>query len=472
MEGSFRDNCTVTVYWHLHSCLPPTNVRGFQVVSALRNYARSIGVLKNISVLGDLNSLDQEMRQELHQSGVLLNDFPLAKPSSVDMAMMVEFLKFTCDNKPPHHLIFIGHDPEFASVLNVLVFRSYDVTLIHNPDVASVLRNSATHALDWIMLLSKFGGVNMAFPTPIGPSSRLLPDKLAERDVKVPFTPQEHPRAVFSPAMDSSSRFSPLIAPPSSRSPSPKPRSPFTPISPRSSMGPKLDEEVCQFIIDSIHDSNNGRQLMSLLGGFMKDQRYDLWDEVSRHGGIANFVSARRNLFAIQKNSKGHNEVFLKNFAESDAPSPYASFEYVDGKEYLDRALKILKRDYLLPIESSLKKVVKSLFRARNKKLTEMSWKSILDIAITDPEFVILGNAPTRVIYPSADRFDGVDPNFPLASNFTEDQWTILKNFLIASHPVKKNGRHGFALFLKEKGPPGTGPEKLDSGLHPLTSLP
>lgn len=79
-------------------------------------------------------SLKEELRADMQESGVLLHDVT-RKANSSDLAILVELLKLVIDNKPPHCIILISGDRDFANVISTLTARKYQVFLIHSPQV-------------------------------------------------------------------------------------------------------------------------------------------------------------------------------------------------------------------------------------------------------------------------------------------------------------------------------------------------
>lgn len=79
-------------------------------------------------------------------------------------------------------------------------------------------------------------------------------------------------------------------------------------------------------------------------------------------------------------------------------------------------------------------------------------WSEIWNMLSKDSKYVVTGNPPNRVIYMSNDIYGGIDPNEP-QTKFSDSMWNTLKDFLHEIHPTKKQGRYGFAEFLKDKGP-------------------
>jgi hypothetical protein len=79
----------------------------------------------------------EELRAEMQESGVLLHDVT-RKANSSDLAILVELLKLVIDNKPPHCIILISGDRDFANVISTLTARKYQVFLIHSPQVLSI----------------------------------------------------------------------------------------------------------------------------------------------------------------------------------------------------------------------------------------------------------------------------------------------------------------------------------------------
>jgi len=154
----------VTVFWDIENCAVPSDIRGFHVVTAMRKFVgKRQGILKNINAFGNLNQIRQELRAELQQSGVLLHDVPPGKTSAADMALMVEFLKLVADHRPPHHVVLVSGDRDFSNVLNVLVFRGYEVTLIHLSNASEILKRAATEAIEWRTFLN--GEAQLSSPT-------------------------------------------------------------------------------------------------------------------------------------------------------------------------------------------------------------------------------------------------------------------------------------------------------------------
>ncbi len=88
-----------------------------------------------------------------------------------------------------------------------------------------------------------------------------------------------------------------------------------------------------------------------------------------------------------------------------------------------------------------------------NLPLQKMEWEDIVTIAKTN-NFFVEGEKPNRVIYPQSGPFEGVDPSHPNSDKFSNSLWKTLHQFLSNSHPIVRVGRYGFAVFLKEEGPP------------------
>jgi uncharacterized LabA/DUF88 family protein len=136
-------------------------MKGVQVVNAIRSFALQRGILKNISAFANLKLIkvcwcpcsaiaifpakankkysnsfcaQDDLRADMQESGVLLHDVT-RKANSSDLAILVEILKLVIDNKPPHCIVLISGDRDFANVLSTLTFRKYQVYLIHSPQV-------------------------------------------------------------------------------------------------------------------------------------------------------------------------------------------------------------------------------------------------------------------------------------------------------------------------------------------------
>eukprot|EP01116_Phalansterium_solitarium_P017951 TRINITY_DN4578_c0_g1_i8.p1 TRINITY_DN4578_c0_g1~~TRINITY_DN4578_c0_g1_i8.p1 ORF type:complete len:689 (+),score=174.46 TRINITY_DN4578_c0_g1_i8:102-2168(+) len=146
-----NNGCPVTVLWDIENCPVPPDSSGMTVVSTLRSFALRHGYLKTVSAIGTLQNIPDEVRAQLQSSGVSLHDVPPG--SSTDVAILVELLKLVADNRPPHTIVLISGDRDFSNVLNVLVFRRYEVVLIHLPQASEVLKGAAKSAYEWASFL-------------------------------------------------------------------------------------------------------------------------------------------------------------------------------------------------------------------------------------------------------------------------------------------------------------------------------
>lgn len=106
-------------------------------------------------------------------------------------------------------------------------------------------------------------------------------------------------------------------------------------------------------------------------------------------------------------------------------------------------------QDYFKPTESTVQKRIKQM----NLPLQKMDWEEILSIAKAG-FFSVEGEKPSRTIFPPSGPFEGVDPSHPNVDKFPQYLWRSLQQFFINAHPVVKVGRYGFAVYLKEEGPP------------------
>jgi len=397
----------VTIYWDIDHCAVPQGKRGFEVATALKDYARNLGVLRNIYALGNVRKMGEELREDLLQCGVLFHE---VVPEKTEMALMVEFLKFTCDNSPPHHLIVVCGDRDLSSGLNVLVFRGYEVTLIHPNGVSPILISSASRELEWNSFLGiEFGSPFFFSTDPFHFPSLRVNDESGRR---------------FSVASLSDDIEEIHIADEESI---------------------LRSEEVLQFIWSCVKDEGKGKLMISNIGQHLRERRKDLWDYIASTGGFTQFLHNHGHLFHIETNHNGFKEIYWTQGI--DPP------EYGKLKDYIMRALKALREDFLKPTESSLLKALTAVFKFNNEFMTDHQWKDILEILHHDPDIVVIG-PPGISFYPKGDVFLGVDPNCPSKTDFTDATWNELKIFLGSIHPKQtKNGRYGFAIFLKHHGP-------------------
>jgi hypothetical protein len=161
IRAKLVDNVTLN---YNQNCAVPSNMKGVQVVNAIRHFALQRGILKNMSAFANLKLIrvcilfiriyfsvlsshpyfllanilcmlaQEELRDDIRESGVLLHDVT-RKANSSDLAILVELLKLVIDNKPPHCIILISGDRDFANVISTLTARKYQVSLIHSPQV-------------------------------------------------------------------------------------------------------------------------------------------------------------------------------------------------------------------------------------------------------------------------------------------------------------------------------------------------
>lgn len=87
-----------------------------------------------------------------------------------------------------------------------------------------------------------------------------------------------------------------------------------------------------------------------------------------------------------------------------------------------------------------------------NLPLQKLDWEDIVNVAKSH-YFIVEGEKPNRTIFPPQGPYEGVDPSHP-SDNFPARLWKTMQQFFIDVHPVVQVGRYGFAMFLKEKGPP------------------
>lgn len=96
---------------------------------------------------------------------------------------------------------------------------------------------------------------------------------------------------------------------------------------------------------------------------------------------------------------------------------------------------------------------------------SKLDWEDIVDIAKSH-YFTVEGEKPNRIIFPPQGSFGGADPNHP-RDNYPSVWWKTLHQFFMEVHPVAHTGRYGFAIYLKEKGPP----EVRDMPLGTITEM-
>lgn len=407
----------VNVFWDIENCAVPTTMKGVQVVNAIRSFALQRGILKNISAFANLKLIRDDLRADLQESGVLLHDVT-RKANSSDLAILVEILKLVIDNKPPHCIVLISGDRDFANILSTLTFRKYQVYLIHSPQASEVLRNAATDAFEWTQLLKRGGDTNgTLLPPPPLPLGAISPISLS--------TPYD--------------KFQPLL------------------------------DFLVQKGKPQVEFSELGNLIPFAKFGYPKLKDY-IFD--AQNTGLVK-CGANKNIHWVSLilQNGGHDRATQPGQGTLNGSIPVGARVPTDRKQvvkYLLTALESLKKDYFKPTESTLQKRVKQM----SLPLQKIDWEEIISIAKAH-FFIVEGEKPNRTIYPPSGPFDGVDPSHPCSDKFSPALWKSLQQFLASVHPVTRVGRYGFAVFLHEEGPVevremplGTATELVQLSLH------
>jgi hypothetical protein len=137
-------------------------MRGYQVVRKLKDFIvfKEKLVLEKIIAIGNTNHFSNECRDELEESGVVIQNVSSGKPSAADIALvgyfnltLREFTRFIHFNRPseanPLSLYIVTGDRDFSKILNFLESVHYRVVLIHSPNISEVLRHSVKEAIPW-----------------------------------------------------------------------------------------------------------------------------------------------------------------------------------------------------------------------------------------------------------------------------------------------------------------------------------
>lgn len=392
----------VNVFWDIENCAVPTTMKGVQVVNAIRSFALQRGILKNISAFANLKLIRDDLRADLQESGVLLHDVT-RKANSSDLAILVEILKLVIDNKPPHCIVLISGDRDFANILSTLTFRKYQVYLIHSPQASEVLRNAATDAYEWTQLLKRGGDTNANGNPQQPPPSSLPVSSVVSASLSLS-TPYD--------------KFQPLL------------------------------DFLAQKGKPQVEFSELGNLIPFAKFGYPKLKEY-IFD--AQNAGLVK-CGANKNIHWVSlclNGINGHNgHIPPPPPGMNGSTPPRVPTDRKQVVKYLLTALESLKKDYFKPTEGTLQKRVKQM----SLPLQKIDWEEIICIAKAH-FFSIEGEKPNRTIYPPTGPFDGVDPSHPSSDKFSPALWKSLQSFLASVHPVVKVGRYGFAVFLKEEGP-------------------
>jgi hypothetical protein len=431
----------VNVFWDIENCAVPSGMKGVHVVHAIRQFALQRGILKNISAFANFKLLKEKLRADMQESGVVLHDIVTSKANSSDLAILVEILKVVIDHKPPHCIILISGDRDFANVISTLTFRKYKVVLIYSPQASGVLRNTATESVSWNELLKRGGK---------------------------PFNPSEVPFVQPGPFTD---RFQPLVKILSSFGGYQVKWTDLGNIVPYDKLGyPKLSHYL--FAAEEAGlvkcGTTNNMPWVSMVNGTTPTQMPPLLSITKKLSVSPGLSPAYRSPSPVHILAPPAMSTASMNLATNNTglsslgngiplvPSFTSTSTYrppnVDRNlvvTQLQAAIDSLKKDYFKPTETTLQKRIREL----NLPLPiSLDWEDIVDIAKTH-YFSVEGEKPNRTIFPPQGSFEGADPNHP-RDNYPYAWWKAVHQFLIDVHPTAQTGRYGFAVYLKEKGPP------------------
>lgn len=431
----------VNVFWDIENCAVPTTMKGVQVVNAIRSFALQRGILKNISAFANLKLIKDDLRADLQESGVLLHDVT-RKANSSDLAILVEILKLVIDNKPPHCIVLISGDRDFANVLSTLTFRKYQVYLIHSLQASEVLKNAATEAFEWSQLLKRGGDTSI----PGMPSQQQQQQQQQQQGASMnPFSPVGSSSYALPAPYD---KFQPLLEFLAQKG---KPQVEFSELGnliPFTKYGyPKLKDYIFDAQSAGLVKCGANKNIHWVALAHANGHSTPNMQMNSNGPPSASLVPTTSTTAITRTLSLGDGLAITPPYNSLAARTPPTDRKQV--VKHLLAALESLKKDYFKPTESTLQKRVKQM----NLPLQKLDWEEIINIAKSH-FFIVEGEKPNRTIFPPAGPFDGVDPSHPNADKFPPTIWRTLAQFFLSVHPVVRVGRYGFAVYLKEEGPP------------------
>jgi hypothetical protein len=147
-ESKRDDN--LTVFWDIENMPIPNGCRGFDIVHQIRQTLNT--TLDNIVAIGNLGEMPSTIRKDLQDSGVVMMDSVSTKPSSSDIAIIVEMVKLLWTK--PKSMCLISSDSDFTKFNHFMRSVGCHVILIHGRRVSQSLLHSATTAIEWDSLVS------------------------------------------------------------------------------------------------------------------------------------------------------------------------------------------------------------------------------------------------------------------------------------------------------------------------------
>ncbi|KAJ3107626.1 hypothetical protein HDU97_003620 [Phlyctochytrium planicorne] len=168
--------------------LPPSNehlAHHKRTPSSHDETLRQRRYLKDIIAVCSIDRLNPGLRTQLQDSGVVMQDCASGKPSAADMAIMVELLKFTYYTKPPFRIYLISGDSDFAKIVHQLDHFGYEVVLIHQSRVPTVLLTAAAESYYWSDVMDASHGDGFHFIQSASRAPRALTYEVQQQQHKL-----------------------------------------------------------------------------------------------------------------------------------------------------------------------------------------------------------------------------------------------------------------------------------------------
>jgi len=406
-----------TVYWDLETCPVPAELKGYQIVTSIKKFvSQSDSNLNGIYAFGNINqtTLTLELQSELQQCGVEFHD----TKSGVGMALLIELLKFACDNIPPYKIVLMTGNGSLATAVETLTNRGYQVHLVHTTDAPDTLTSRSTFNLEWKRFLSRYSPIGAhLYTAPTSASAELLSstESSFRSDTYRTFGDSKH--GFFSesvrPVVDTTTRTSP-------------PSDGFN----------GFHDPFKSFINETQRVNDTP---------YRSNEPYRAQNDWSRVVSKApERVISNENLRTNENMRRPYDRVFqTENSKTTDS----------EASALLKEVLQTLKKEMFRPTEKTIEASLKRNLVNQGRALTSEMWDRIMTVAARSHEFKVMGMKPKRVIYEARDMYGGIDPIYPPKVDFDAAIWADFKNFLNSRHPLSKNGRYRFAEYLRKKGP-------------------
>jgi hypothetical protein len=142
----------MAVFWDIENIQIPRNMTASETVERIKSKLVRLGPLSDIRAYtdGGLNTIPEEKRRELQQSGVHILDTPhIGAKEVADKMIIVDAMEFAYKNLGGATLVFITGDTDFAYMLARLQQPQWRTVVIARGSMRSMLHMNASTTLRW-----------------------------------------------------------------------------------------------------------------------------------------------------------------------------------------------------------------------------------------------------------------------------------------------------------------------------------